>query len=190
MHPAKPAASISWRDNQRVRSCKCRSGHILGAIQFASGSAVGAFYLVFYTIVAYVAISFHMRVVKHYGSVVAVLVGNTRKAGTIALSFLVFPKPFSIMCAPSLRASISTEGRRRASEPAPSLEEEVDLLLRGWSWHSYCENFFLIRYVWGTLCVFGGLTATSWDKVCSSLHRCLRPCTFAIACPSRLLTHF
>lgn len=92
------------------------SGHILGAIQFASGSAVGAVYLVTYTIVAYVAISFHMRVVKHYGSVVAVLVGNTRKAGTIALSFLVFPKPFSIM------------------------------------------------YVWGTLCVFGGLTATSWDK--------------------------
>jgi hypothetical protein len=38
-----------------------------------------------------------MRRRQHYGSVVAVLVGNTRKAGTIALSFLLFPKPFSMM---------------------------------------------------------------------------------------------
>lgn len=34
--------------------------------------------------------------VKQYGSVVAVLVGNSRKAMTISLSFLLFPKPFSI----------------------------------------------------------------------------------------------
>jgi hypothetical protein len=51
--------------------------------------------LLFYSVVAYWAINFHIRVVQRYGSVVAVLVGNLRKAGTIALSFLVFPKPFS-----------------------------------------------------------------------------------------------
>lgn len=33
-----------------------------------------------------------MVVVKEYGGVTAVLVGNTRKAMTIALSFIVFPK--------------------------------------------------------------------------------------------------
>mmetsp|Transcript_5688 Transcript_5688/g.13106 ORF Transcript_5688/g.13106 Transcript_5688/m.13106 type:complete len:207 (-) Transcript_5688:200-820(-) len=92
------------------------TGQIAGAFKFATESATGAIYLAVYALVAYIAISFHMRVVKHYGSVVAVLVGNTRKAGTIALSFLLFPKPFSMM------------------------------------------------YVWGTLLVFGGLTATTWDK--------------------------
>uniref|UniRef100_A0A7S0F0Q5 Sugar phosphate transporter domain-containing protein n=1 Tax=Hanusia phi TaxID=3032 RepID=A0A7S0F0Q5_9CRYP len=92
------------------------TGHLMGAYNFILSNAWAAFYLIIYTIVAYVAISFHMRVVSRYGSVIAVLVGNIRKAGTIALSFLLFPKPFS--------------------------------------WF----------YVYGTLLVFGGLTATAYIK--------------------------
>lgn len=38
------------------------------------------------------AIASHMMVVKEYGGVTAVLVGGTRKAMTVALSFLLFPK--------------------------------------------------------------------------------------------------
>ncbi len=37
-----------------------------------------------------------MALVKEYGGIATVLVGNTRKAITIVLSFLFFPKPVSI----------------------------------------------------------------------------------------------
>jgi hypothetical protein len=37
-----------------------------------------------------------MIVIREYGSIVTVLVGNFRKAITICLSFLIFPKPLSI----------------------------------------------------------------------------------------------
>jgi hypothetical protein len=56
-----------------------------------------AFYMFVYTLLAYVAISLHMTMVKQFGSVAAVLVGNARKSMTIVLSFLFFPKPFSIL---------------------------------------------------------------------------------------------
>ena len=45
---------------------------------------------------AYVAVSFHMTLVQELGSVAAVIVGNARKALTIVLSFVLFPKPFSV----------------------------------------------------------------------------------------------
>jgi len=64
-------------------------------VRFGSQSSSGLFMMVLYTFAAYLAISAHMRIVKGYGSVVAVLVGNMRKAGTIYLSFIMFPKPFS-----------------------------------------------------------------------------------------------
>jgi adenosine 3'-phospho 5'-phosphosulfate transporter B3 len=37
-----------------------------------------------------------MTLVHELGSVAAVIVGNARKALTIVLSFILFPKPFSI----------------------------------------------------------------------------------------------
>jgi adenosine 3'-phospho 5'-phosphosulfate transporter B3 len=46
--------------------------------------------------VAYLAVSCHMTLVHELGSVAAVIVGNARKALTIALSFILFPKPFSM----------------------------------------------------------------------------------------------
>ena len=51
--------------------------------------------MLFYTGLSYVAITFHMTLVKEYGGVNAVIVGNTRKAMTVVVSFLFFPKPFS-----------------------------------------------------------------------------------------------
>jgi len=48
-----------------------------------------------YTITAYIAITCHMTLVKEFGGINAVLVGNARKAMTIVLSFLIFPKEFS-----------------------------------------------------------------------------------------------
>ena len=52
-------------------------------------------YFSVYTFIAYIAISFHMNVVKRYGGVAAVLVATGRKAMTLILSFLLFPKGFS-----------------------------------------------------------------------------------------------
>ena len=49
-----------------------------------------------YTFIAHIAITCHMILVQKYGGVAAVLVGNFRKALTIYLSFLLFPKPQSI----------------------------------------------------------------------------------------------
>lgn len=71
------------------------SGHLVGAFYFLRQDIFHGFVLLFYSVVAYWAIQFHIRIVQRYGSVVAVLVSNLRKIGTIALSFLVFPKPFS-----------------------------------------------------------------------------------------------
>ena len=71
------------------------SGHLHGAWTFVRANGTNGLHLLLYSVVAYWAINFHIRVVQRYGSVVAVLVGNLRKAGTIALSFVVFPKPFS-----------------------------------------------------------------------------------------------
>ena len=53
-----------------------------------------------YTFMAYIAIMFHMNLVKEYGGITAVLVGNFRKALTIVLSFIAFPKlyhPFYVL---------------------------------------------------------------------------------------------
>ncbi|KAM3568537.1 hypothetical protein VYU27_009337, partial [Nannochloropsis oceanica] len=71
------------------------SGDLLGALAYARSNQTAAVYLVMYTLLAYLAISLHMTMVQSFGSVAAVLVGNSRKTMTICLSFLLFPKPFS-----------------------------------------------------------------------------------------------
>ena len=65
-------------------------------IHLASTDKYLQWLLVVYTFLAYISITFHMALVKEYGGIATVLVGNTRKAITIVLSFLFFPKPFSV----------------------------------------------------------------------------------------------
>ena len=48
-----------------------------------------------YTFLAYFAITCHLILIREFGGVTTVLVGNARKAVTIALSFVLFPKPLS-----------------------------------------------------------------------------------------------
>ena len=55
----------------------------------------GAVVLTIYTFLAYIAITFHMTLVQEFGGIATVMVGNTRKALTIVLSFVLFPKPLS-----------------------------------------------------------------------------------------------
>lgn len=71
------------------------SGDLIGIIQFARKVPILQLYMCIYTFIAYIAISVHMTVVKRYGGVTAVLVATVRKALTLVLSFIVFPKKFS-----------------------------------------------------------------------------------------------
>ena len=71
------------------------SGDLVGIIQFARKQPMLRVYMCVYTFIAYIAISVHMTVVKRYGGVTAVLVATVRKALTLVVSFIVFPKKFS-----------------------------------------------------------------------------------------------
>lgn len=53
-------------------------------------------YIFIYTIISYVAITCHMNVVCLYGGVAAVLVATGRKAMTLIISFVLFPKIYTI----------------------------------------------------------------------------------------------
>lgn len=48
-----------------------------------------------YILVSYIAVSFFMQIVKNFGAVTGVLAGTARKAMTLILSFILFPKQFS-----------------------------------------------------------------------------------------------
>jgi len=72
------------------------SNDIPTAFAYAAANPYAMFLMIVYTFLAYVAITFHMALVKEFGGIVTVLVGNTRKAVTIVLSFVLFPKPLSI----------------------------------------------------------------------------------------------
>ena len=73
------------------------SGDLQAGFGYALANPVALQYMVVYTFLAYIAITFHMALVKEFGGIVTVLVGNTRKAITIVLSFVLFPKPVSSM---------------------------------------------------------------------------------------------
>ena len=72
------------------------SGDLQEAFTYAFSSSQAMVLMAIYTTLAYVAINFHMALVQEFGGIVTVLVGNTRKAITIMLSFILFPKPSSI----------------------------------------------------------------------------------------------
>ena len=71
------------------------TGDLQEAVQYVAADSHVLSLMAFYTFLAYVAITYHMSLVQEFGGIVTVLVGNTRKAITIVLSFLLFPKPTS-----------------------------------------------------------------------------------------------
>lgn len=73
------------------------SGDLQSAFIYAYNSPRALCLMTIYTFLAYIAIAFHMALVQEFGGIVAVLVGNTRKAMTICVSFLLFPKPGSYL---------------------------------------------------------------------------------------------
>ncbi|KAL7539389.1 hypothetical protein ACHAXR_009240 [Thalassiosira sp. AJA248-18] len=60
-----------------------------------SADSTLAMYFAVYTVLSYISISCYMTLVKRFGGVTAVVLTTARKAMTILLSFLLFPKGFS-----------------------------------------------------------------------------------------------
>jgi solute carrier family 35 (adenosine 3'-phospho 5'-phosphosulfate transporter), member B3 len=73
------------------------TGDLTTAVSYALANPHALFLMTVYTFMAYIAITFHMALVKEFGGITTVLVGNTRKAITIVLSFVLFPKPVSYL---------------------------------------------------------------------------------------------
>jgi adenosine 3'-phospho 5'-phosphosulfate transporter B3 len=73
------------------------SGDLQSALAYSLANPFALWLLVVYTVIAYLAITLHMVLVKEFGGVTTVLVGNTRKAVTIVFSFMLFPKPTSVL---------------------------------------------------------------------------------------------
>jgi len=73
------------------------SGDLQEAFGYALANPNAIILMTIYTFLAYIAITFHMALVKEFGGIVTVLVGNLRKAITICISFWLFPKPGSIL---------------------------------------------------------------------------------------------
>jgi adenosine 3'-phospho 5'-phosphosulfate transporter B3 len=73
------------------------TGDLPEAFAYAFANPHALLLMSIYTFLAYIAITFHMQLVKEFGGIVTVLVGNMRKAVTIVLSFILFPKPMSIL---------------------------------------------------------------------------------------------
>jgi solute carrier family 35 (adenosine 3'-phospho 5'-phosphosulfate transporter), member B3 len=72
------------------------SGDLLNCFHFMYEHSKITIYIFIYTIISYIAISCHMNVVHMYGGVAAVLVATGRKAMTLIVSFLLFPKVYTI----------------------------------------------------------------------------------------------
>jgi solute carrier family 35 (adenosine 3'-phospho 5'-phosphosulfate transporter), member B3 len=71
------------------------TGELQAAMAFSISSRWNLTVMLGYAVLSYVAISFHMTMVKEFGGVTAVIVGNLRKVLSVVLSFFFFPKPFS-----------------------------------------------------------------------------------------------
>ena len=71
------------------------SGDFFGFIGYLSRETHLIPFMMVYSMVAFIAISFFMQIVKRFGAVVGVLSATARKAMTLLLSFIIFPKDFS-----------------------------------------------------------------------------------------------
>jgi adenosine 3'-phospho 5'-phosphosulfate transporter B3 len=71
------------------------SGTLVQFVKWLFDDSTLALYFGMYTLLSYASISCYMTLVKRFGGVHAVLLTTARKAMTLVLSFLLFPKGFS-----------------------------------------------------------------------------------------------
>lgn len=73
------------------------NGSLPQFVRGIAGDSTLALYFGVYTVLSYISISCYMTLVKRFGGVTAVVLTTARKAMTLVLSFLLFPKGFSWM---------------------------------------------------------------------------------------------
>lgn len=71
------------------------NGSLFAFIKGIFANSTLALYFAVYTVLSYISISCYMTLVKRFGGVTAVVLTTARKAMTILLSFMLFPKGFS-----------------------------------------------------------------------------------------------
>lgn len=71
------------------------NGTLVQFVKAISRDSTLAMYFAVYTVLSYISISCYMTLVKRFGGVTAVVLTTARKAMTILLSFMLFPKGFS-----------------------------------------------------------------------------------------------
>merc|ERR1712071_26776 len=71
------------------------SGDLFGFFKMILEGKLPHLYIIVYTLISYIAITFYMLIVKNFGAVTGVFAGTARKAMSLVLSFLLFPKAFS-----------------------------------------------------------------------------------------------
>ena len=71
------------------------NGTLIPFVRGISTNSTLALYFGVYVVLSYISISCYMTLVKRFGGVTAVVLTTARKAMTILLSFLLFPKGFS-----------------------------------------------------------------------------------------------
>jgi adenosine 3'-phospho 5'-phosphosulfate transporter B3 len=71
------------------------SGTLIQFAKWLYADSTLTMYFALYTLLSYASISCYMTLVKRFGGVLAVLLTTARKAMTLVLSFLLFPKGFS-----------------------------------------------------------------------------------------------
>ncbi len=71
------------------------NGDFINTITYCREHPSAVSVILIYMVVAYFAITTHVTIIEEFSAVTAVIIASARKAATILLSFLLFPKPFS-----------------------------------------------------------------------------------------------
>ena len=71
------------------------NGTLVQFLRVAGRDSTLSMYFALYAVLSYLSISCYMNLVKRFGGVTAVLLTTARKAMTLVLSFMLFPKGFS-----------------------------------------------------------------------------------------------
>ena len=89
-------------------------------------------WLQFYSLSGYIGIAFVLMMLKLFDAFVAMTVTSARKAVTVVLSFLLFPKPFTIWQASALAVFFLGIYLHIYHKN----KDEINRLLQEWGWRS------------------------------------------------------
>jgi len=72
------------------------TGELISALQFCAQNPMTYYWMTLFSLLGYIGIIFVLAMIKVFGAFIAMTVTSCRKVTTIALSFVLFPKPLTI----------------------------------------------------------------------------------------------